>query len=101
MTSLQSVVIAEPVRTAIGTFGGTLKDVPAVDLGAVAIRAAVQRAGLQPHAIGTVVMGRAGRQQDESGTASDDSRRTAGPSPRHDSESGLRLGCAGDCVGCA
>jgi acetyl-CoA C-acetyltransferase len=59
MTSLQSVVIAEPVRTAIGTFGGTLKDVPAVDLGAVAIRAAVQRAGLQPHAIGTVVMGNA------------------------------------------
>ena len=46
MTSLQSVVIAEPVRTAIGTFGGTLKDVPAVDLGAVAIGAAVRRAGL-------------------------------------------------------
>jgi acetyl-CoA C-acetyltransferase len=59
MTSLHSVVIAEPVRTAIGTFGGTLKDVPAVDLGAVAIRAAVQRAGLQPHEIGTVVMGNA------------------------------------------
>jgi acetyl-CoA C-acetyltransferase len=57
MASLHSVVIAEPVRTAIGTFGGTLRDVPAVDLGAVAIRAAVQRAGLQPHEIGTVVMG--------------------------------------------
>jgi hypothetical protein len=36
MTS-RSVVIAEPVRTAIGAFGGTLKDVPAPDLGAVAI----------------------------------------------------------------
>jgi acetyl-CoA C-acetyltransferase len=59
MASLHSVVIAEPVRTAIGTFGGTLKDVPAVDLGAVAVRAAVQRAGLQPHEIGTVVMGNA------------------------------------------
>jgi acetyl-CoA C-acetyltransferase len=59
MTSLHSVVIAEPVRTAIGTFGGTLKDVPAVDLGAVAIKAAIQRAGLQPHDIGTVVMGNA------------------------------------------
>ena len=46
MTS-RSVVIAEPVRTAIGAFGGALKDVPAPDLGAVAIRAAVERAGLK------------------------------------------------------
>jgi acetyl-CoA acetyltransferase len=30
--TLRSVVIAEPVRTAIGAFGGTLKDVPAPDL---------------------------------------------------------------------
>ena len=45
MTS-RSVVIAEPVRTAIGAFGGTLKDMPAPDLGAIAIRAAVERAGL-------------------------------------------------------
>ena len=37
MTS-RSVVFAEPVRTAIGTFGGSLKDMPAPDLGAVAIR---------------------------------------------------------------
>jgi acetyl-CoA C-acetyltransferase len=59
MTSLQSVVIAEPVRTAIGTFGGTLKDIPAVDLGAVAIRAALQRSGLSAEEIGTVVMGNA------------------------------------------
>ena len=42
MTS-RSVVFAEPVRTAIGTFGGSLKDVPAPDLGAAAIRAAVAR----------------------------------------------------------
>ena len=43
MTS-RSVVFAEPVRTAIGTFGGSLKDVPAPALGATAIRAAVGRA---------------------------------------------------------
>jgi acetyl-CoA C-acetyltransferase len=55
--SSHSVVIAEPVRTAIGAFGGTLKDVPAPDLGAVAIRAAVERAGLKPHEIETVAMG--------------------------------------------
>jgi acetyl-CoA C-acetyltransferase len=47
MTSKHSVLIAEPVRTAIGTFGGTLKDIPAVELGATAIRAALQRSGLR------------------------------------------------------
>ena len=41
MTTSRSVVIAEPVRTAIGTFGGTLKDMPAVTLGSAAIKAAV------------------------------------------------------------
>ena len=44
MTS-RSVVFAEPVRTAIGTFGGSLKDVPAPALGATAIRATIGRAG--------------------------------------------------------
>jgi acetyl-CoA C-acetyltransferase len=57
MTSLRSVVLAAPVRTAIGTFGGSLKDVPSTELGAIAIRAAVNRAGLEPKDIGTVVMG--------------------------------------------
>src|SRR5262249_19813002 len=57
MTSQHSVVFAEPVRTAIGTFGGSLKDLPAPDLGAVAIGAAVQRANLRPDEVETVVMG--------------------------------------------
>jgi len=39
------------------TFGGTLKDIPAVELGPTAINAALQRSGLQPDEIGTVVMG--------------------------------------------
>ena len=34
----RSVVVVAPVRTAIGTFGGSLKEIPAPDLGAVAIR---------------------------------------------------------------
>src|SRR4029077_20850913 len=55
--SSRSVVIAEPVRTAIGAFGGTIKDMPAADLGAVAIRAAVERAGLKPEEIETAAMG--------------------------------------------
>ncbi len=57
MTSPRSVVLAAPIRTAIGTFGGSLKDVASTELGAVAIRAAVGRAGLAPDEIGTVVMG--------------------------------------------
>jgi acetyl-CoA C-acetyltransferase len=52
-------VFAEPVRTAVGTFGGGLKDILAVELGATAITAALQRSGLQPEEIGTVVMGNA------------------------------------------
>jgi len=48
MTSSRSVVLAAPVRTAIGTFGGSLKEVPASDLGAAAIGASVARAGLVP-----------------------------------------------------
>jgi acetyl-CoA C-acetyltransferase len=57
MTSQRSVVFAEPVRTAIGTFGGSLKDVPAPSLGAVAIGAAVARAGIRAEDVETVVMG--------------------------------------------
>ncbi len=57
MTSQRSVVLSGAVRTAIGTFGGSLKEMPAPDLGAVAIGAAVERARLKPDEIGTVVMG--------------------------------------------
>src|SRR6201984_1524983 len=55
--SQNSVVLVAPVRTAIGTFGGSLKDIPTPDLGAVAIKAAIARAGLDPEEVGTVVMG--------------------------------------------
>ena len=57
MTSQRSVVFAEPVRTAISTFGGSLKDIPAPALGATAIGAAVARAGIDPSEVETVVMG--------------------------------------------
>ena len=57
MTTPRSIVFAAPVRTAIGTFGGSLKEVAASDLGAAAIKAAVSRAGLQPGEVGTAVMG--------------------------------------------
>jgi len=57
MSSQHSVVFSEPVRTAIGTFGGTLKDVPAAALGATAISNAVARANIRPDEVETVVMG--------------------------------------------
>ena len=53
----KEVVICSPVRTAIGTYGGTLKDMPAADLGAVVVRATLERAKLPPGDINTVVMG--------------------------------------------
>jgi len=57
MTSQRSVVFAEPIRTAISTFGGSLKDIPAPALGATAIGAAVARAGIDPSEVETVVVG--------------------------------------------
>src|SRR5258708_5460388 len=57
MTSPRSVVLSGPVRTAIGTFGGSLKEVAAPDLGAAVIKAALERAGVKPDEIDTAVMG--------------------------------------------
>jgi acetyl-CoA C-acetyltransferase len=57
MPASRTVVLAEPVRTAIGKFGGSLKEVTATALGAVAIRAALARAGVAADQVGTVVMG--------------------------------------------
>jgi acetyl-CoA C-acetyltransferase len=45
---MQDVVIVSAVRTAIGGFGGSLKGVPVVELGAITIREAMMRAGLRP-----------------------------------------------------
>ena len=51
------VVLCHPVRTAIGTYNGTLKAIPATDLGAIAVRETLARAGLDPALIDSVVMG--------------------------------------------
>ena len=54
---MREVVIAGAARTPIGAFGGTLKDVPARQLGAICIREALQRAGVDPATVDEVVMG--------------------------------------------
>jgi len=51
------VVICSPVQTAIGTYNGSLKDTPAVELGAAAIKACLDRAKISGAAVDSVVMG--------------------------------------------
>lgn len=53
----REVFVLSAARTAIGTFGGALKDVPLTELGTTAVRAALERSGVPPSAIGHVVMG--------------------------------------------
>lgn len=54
---MRDVVIVSAVRTAVGSFGGALKDVPVVDLGATVIKEAVNRAGINPGLVDEVLMG--------------------------------------------
>lgn len=53
----KEIVIASACRTAIGSFGGTLKNTPAVELGATVIKEAVNRAGLKPEQVDEVIFG--------------------------------------------
>lgn len=53
----REVFIVSTARTAIGSFGGALKDVPNSQLATTAVRAAIARSGVAPDAIGHVVMG--------------------------------------------
>jgi acetyl-CoA C-acetyltransferase len=50
-------VIVSAVRTAIGSFNGTLKDISAPELGAVVIKAALEKAGVKPQQVDEVIMG--------------------------------------------
>jgi acetyl-CoA C-acetyltransferase len=53
----RQIILAHPVRTAIGAYNGTLKGIPATELGAVTVRETLRRAGLDGVAIGSVTMG--------------------------------------------
>jgi acetyl-CoA C-acetyltransferase len=54
---MQEAVIASAVRTPIGTFSGAFADVPATQLGAIVIKEAITRAGIDPAQVDEVVMG--------------------------------------------
>jgi acetyl-CoA C-acetyltransferase len=53
----RNIVIVSAARTAIGKFGGSLAKVPAPELGATAIKAALERARLAPEQVGEVILG--------------------------------------------
>lgn len=55
--NMKDVFIVSAARTAVGRFGGGLKDVPAVELGRVAIAEAVKRAGIEPAQVDETIMG--------------------------------------------
>jgi acetyl-CoA C-acetyltransferase len=54
---MEEVAIVGAARTPIGSFGGSLADVPVPQLGATVIAAALERAGLSPHQVDEVIMG--------------------------------------------
>ena len=54
---MKEVVVVSAVRTAVGTFGGSLKDVPAVELGSIVINSALERVDLDPAEVDEVLMG--------------------------------------------
>ena len=56
---MNDAVIVSGARTPVGRFGGAFKDVSAPDLGAIAIKAAIERAGLSPDMVDEVVLGTA------------------------------------------
>jgi len=66
---MKEVVIVSGVRTAIGKFGGTLYDYPAPDLLALAIKEAIDRAGVAPGMVGDVIAGQCMQRTDELVTA--------------------------------
>jgi acetyl-CoA C-acetyltransferase len=54
---VRTAVVCEPLRTPVGGFGGSLRDVPAVDLASTVIRALMERTALPPDAVDEVVLG--------------------------------------------
>ncbi len=55
--AMQEVAIVSPLRTAVGRFGGALRDVPAAELAATVIGALVARTGVDPGRIDDVILG--------------------------------------------
>lgn len=61
MKEFKEVVIVSGVRTAIGSYGGSLKDISAIDLGALVVKEAVERANIKPENVDEVIVGQVGQ----------------------------------------
>jgi acetyl-CoA acetyltransferase len=57
MSMSDDVVIVSAARTPVGSFNGAFATTPAHDLGAIAIKAALERAGIEPGRVSEVIMG--------------------------------------------
>lgn len=60
MNKFKDVVIVSGVRLPVGSFGGSLKDVSAIDMGAMVVKEAVKRAGIKPEDVNEVIVGQVG-----------------------------------------
>jgi acetyl-CoA C-acetyltransferase len=54
---MEDIVIVAAARTAVGKFGGTLAGTPATELGAIVIKSLLERSGVDPQAVGEVILG--------------------------------------------
>ena len=51
MSELKEVVVVSGVRLPVGSYGGSLKNTPAIDMGAMVVKEAVKRAGIEPSVV--------------------------------------------------
>lgn len=61
MSDFKDVVIVSGVRLPVGAFGGSLKDISAIDMGAMVVKEAVKRAGIQPSDVDEAIVGQVGQ----------------------------------------
>lgn len=61
MSEFKDVVIVSGVRLPVGSFGGSLKDISAIDMGAMVVKEAVKRAGIQPSDVDEAIVGQVGQ----------------------------------------
>jgi thiolase-like protein len=101
---MNEVYVVSAVRTAIGTFGGSLKDIPPAELASRVTAEAVRRASVAPADIGHVVFGQVVQTEPRDMVClagGGGGCRHSGGNTGADSQSPVRLRAAGDCVGSA
>ena len=57
---MKEVVVVSGVRLPVGSYGGSLKDISAIEMGAMVVKEAVDRAGIDPAVVDEVIIGQVG-----------------------------------------